>query len=166
MKRKTEYKDKPYNRCLQCHHRMEKRCDGPRTSAMKLERWCEFMRDMKIANGLTNAEVSERSGVSIKTIERIMAINCTNDIMRETCRLIEDAIIGSSNQYPCYIAFEESVPAADQTSELQIVRAEAQQKIDFLKQQVERLQRENDNLWEENKRKSRLVDTLIEKQNN
>lgn len=131
---------------------------------MKLERWCEFMRDMKIANGLTNAEIAERSGVSIKTIERIMAINCASDIMRETCRLIEDAIIGSSNQYPCYLAFEEAAPAADQASELQIVRMEAQQKIDFLRNQIERLQRENDNLWEENKRKSRLVDSLLAQQ--
>lgn len=77
---------------------------------MKLARWCEFMRDMKEVNGLTNQEIADKSGVSLKTIERLMALNCTQDIMRETARLIENAIIGSSNQYPCYLAFEESQP--------------------------------------------------------
>ena len=102
--------EKPYNRCLSCHHRKES-CDGPRTSAMPLPRWCEFMRDMKEINGLTNADVAEKSGVSVKTIERLMALKSDQDIMRETARLIEDAIIGSSNQYPCYLAFEETLPA-------------------------------------------------------
>lgn len=110
MKNKTDYADKPYNRCLPCRHREEKRCDGPRTSAMPLPRWCEFMRDMKEANGLTNAYISEKSGVSLKTIERLMALNSDQDIMRETARRIEDAIIGSSNQYPCYLAFEATMP--------------------------------------------------------
>lgn len=110
MKKKNDFTDKPYNRCLACHHREAKRCDGPRTSAMVLARWCEFMRDMKEANRLTNAYIAEKSGVSIKTIERLMALNSDQDIMRETARRIEDAIIGSSNQYPCYLAFEETAP--------------------------------------------------------
>lgn len=110
MRKQKTIAEKPYNRCLSCRHREERRCDGPRTSAMKLARWCEFMRDMKEVNGLTNQEIADKSGVSLKTIERLMALNCTQDIMRETARLIENAIIGSSNQYPCYLAFEESQP--------------------------------------------------------
>ena len=109
MKKKTDYSTKPYNRCLSCAHRSV-RCDGPRTSAMNLARWCEFMRDMKEVNGLTNMYIAEKSGVSIKTIERLMAQNIEQDIMRETARRIEDAIIGSSNQFPCILAYEESVP--------------------------------------------------------
>ena len=108
MKRTTDYASKPYNRCLQCHLRIERKCDGARTSAMKLDRWCEFMRDMKTVNGLTNVEIAEKSGVSLKTIEKLMAQNCTQDIMRETARLIEEAVLGSGNQYPCYLAFEET----------------------------------------------------------
>lgn len=195
MRAKIDFTDKPYNRCLTCPHRAEKRCDGPRTSAMSLNRWCEFMRDMKEVNGLTNAYIAEKSGVSIKTIERIMAQNCEHDIMRETARLIEDAIIGSSNQYPCYLAFEETTPAsadklndtlreleraladnkdyrkvldsihASYNAEMQTIREEAQKKIDYLMHQVSRLQRDNDNLWAENKRKSRLVDMLLDKKN-
>lgn len=110
MKKKTDFSDKPYNRCIFCHHRIERRCDGARSSAMDFNRWCEYMRDMKEANDLTNAYIAKESEVSIKTIERIMSLKSDQDIMRETARRIENAIIGSSNQYPCYLAFEESVP--------------------------------------------------------
>lgn len=190
MRKQKNYAEKPYNRCIPCRHREERRCDGPRTSAMKLERWCEFMRDMKEVNGLTNQEIADRSGVSLKTIERLMAQNCTQDIMRETARLIEDAIIGSSNQYPCYLAFEESQPqsaANDQLNdamreleraladnadyraaldnihasyraEMQLIREDAQRKIDFLMEQLDWIKKKNDNLWEENNRKAKLVD--------
>lgn len=192
MRKNHPPSEKPYNKCLACQHRIEKRCDGPRTSAMTLARWSEFMRDMKIANGLTNQEVAERSGVSIKTIERIMAQNCDKDIYRETSRLIEDAIIGSSNQYPCYLAFEENVPQESEKlndalreleralddnedyrkaldgihesykAEMQLIRDEAQEKISFLRSQIDRLQRDNDFLWAENNRKSKVVDRFID----
>ena len=194
MKKKIDYSAKPYNRCLSCTHR-GLRCDGPRTSAMNLARWCEFMHDMKEVNGLTNAYIAEKSGVSIKTIERLMAQNIDQDIMRETARRIEDAIIGASNQYPCILAFEESLPQntqllsetlkdlehalndnkdykavldnihASYNAEMQLIRDEAKQKIDHLLGEVERLRKENDYLWAENIRKSKIVDMFIEKQN-
>ena len=193
MKTKPDFSAKPYNRCLSCPHR-QIRCDGPRTSAMDLHRWCEFMRDMKEINGLTNAYIAEQSGVSIKTIERLMALNSDQDIMRETARRIEDVIVGSSNQYPCYLAFEETIPQntqmlndamrdleralndnkdyrdaldgihASYNAEMQIIRDDAQRKIDFLLEQVEHLKNENANLWAENNRKSRVVDMFLEKQ--
>lgn len=106
MKKKSDLSAKPYNRCLTCPHR-KIRCDGPRTAGLELARWCEYMRDMKEVNGLTNAYIAETSGVSIKTIERLMALNSEQDIMRETARRIENAIIGSTSKYPCYLAFEE-----------------------------------------------------------
>lgn len=192
MKAKTDYSKRPYNRCLSCHHRMEKRCDGPRTSAMSLERWCEFMRDMKEVNGLTNAEIAEKSGVSHKRIEQLMAQNCDQDIMRETARRIEDAIIGSSNQYPCYLAFEEALPQEDQRlhnalieleratadnkdykmvldgihasykAEMQTIRDEAQKKIDYLLNQVERQRGEIDFLRIESERKSKIIDKFLD----
>ena len=193
MKKKIESADKPYNRCLKCSHREEKRCDGPRTSAMPLERWCEFMRLMKEANGLTNQEIAEKSGVSIGTIESIMALTRKQDLMRETARQIEDAIIGSSNQYPCYLAFEGLSPASDEKlndalreleralednkdyrkaldnihdsykAEMQAIRDEAKEIISYLRGLVDRLQKENDNLWAESLRKSKIVDMFFEK---
>lgn len=192
MKVKTDLSGKPYNRCLSCPHRKE-RCDGPRTSAMELSRWCEFMRDMKEVNGLTNSEISEKSGVSLKTIERLMALNCDQDIMRETARRIENAIIGSANQYPCYLAFEETRPDESQklndalrdleramddnkdyraaldnihasyNAEMQAIRNDAQKKIDFLVAELHRARAEGESWRAENERKGKIIDTYISK---
>ncbi len=175
MKAKTTAVNKPYNRCLSCHHR-KVRCDGPRTSAMPLARWCEFMRDMKELNGLTNAEIAKRSGVSVKRVESLMALNCEQDIMRETARLIEDAIIGSSNQHPCYLVFEETEPEEKQKlndamreleralddnkdyrhildeihdsykAEIAVIRDDAQKKIEFLLAEIQSLRSDRD-IW-------------------
>lgn len=203
MKKQIIFTDEPYVACLDCSHRREGRCNGPRTSTMSLQEWSKFMRAVKEADGLTNREIEERSKVSVKTIEHIMAMNCDRDIMRDTAARIENAIIGSATSYPCYLAFEENLPEVSQrvsnalrdlerdldekhlaaldelhnshaaemlaikaahTAELASVRAEGDEKIQYLRNQIERLQRENDNLWEENNRKARLLDRLIEKQ--
>ena len=195
MKKRTDFSSKPYNRCISCNHRMSHLCNGPRTSDMDLARWCEFMRDMKDVNELTNTEIAEKSGVSVKRIEQLMAQNCEQDIMRDTARRIESAILGPCSQYPCYLAFEESMPDTSEqlncamrdleralndnkdyraaldniqishAAEMQKLREESQAKIDFLLDQIVCLRRDNDNLWAENKRKSRLVDSLLEKEN-
>lgn len=194
MRKKTDLSEKTYNRCLTCPHR-NVRCNGPRTSDLPLDRWCELMRDMKEVNGLTNAWIAETSGVSVKTIERLMAMNCDQDIRRETARMIEMAIMGSERKYPCYLAFaEENAPAeqklndamrdleralddnkdyrvaldnihASHRAEMETVRAEAQRKIDYLLDLVAKLRADNDNLWAENNRKSKIVDMFIAKQN-
>ena len=161
------------------------------------------MRAVKEADGLTNKEIEERSRVSLKTIEHIMAMNCDRDIMRDTAARIENAIIGSSTRYPCYLAFEENLPEVSQrvsndlrnlerelgekhlaaldnlrnshaaemlaikaahTAEINNVKEEADAKVQYLRKLVERLQREKDNLWDENTRKSRIIDRLIEMQ--
>lgn len=193
MKKQTDISEKSYNRCLSCPHRGV-RCNGPRTSDLPLDRWCEYMKDMKAANKLTNAYISEKSGVSLKTIEKIMALNSDQDIMRDTARRIESVIIGSERAYPCYLAFqEENMPDekklndalrdleraladnkdykaalenihASYKAELDTVRLEAQKKIDYLLDQVKKLRADNDNLWAESNRKSKLVDRLIEQQ--
>ena len=201
MKKQIIFKDEPYYACLECSHRAAGRCNGPRTSSMTLLDWCRFMRAIKEQSGITNREIERQSGVSIKTIEKIMALNTDHDIMRDTARLIEDVIIGSSTSYPCYLAFEENLPEVSQrvskdlsdleraldekhfealnnlrnshaaemlaikaahTAELNAQREENNAKVQFLKELVERLQQENDHLWAENTRKSRIIDKLIE----
>ena len=192
MKKKNDFAEKPYNRCLSCPHR-KVRCDGPRTAGLELARWCEYMRDMKEVNGLTNAYIAEVAEVSIKTVERIMALNADQDIRRDTARRIENAIIGSTSTYPCYLAFEEENRPDDQKmsdamreleraladnqdyrtaldnihssykAEMETIRAEAQKKIDFLLDQVAQLRADNNNLWAENNRKSKVIDTFISK---
>lgn len=190
--RKKDFGEKPYNRCLSCHHRTV-RCDGPRTSAMTLERWCEFIRDMKELRGLTNALIAEKAEVSVKTVDRLMALNSDQDIMRETARRIEDVVIGSSNQYPCILAYEEEHPKDEQklndalrdleralsdnkdyraaldnihasyNAEMNTIREEARKKIEHLLDQVSLLKKEVEHLWEENNRKAKIVDMLLSK---
>lgn len=190
MKKQISLEKKPYNRCLNCEYKGLK-CDGPRTSAMPLTRWCEYMRDMKDVAGLSNQEVSERSGISLKTVERIMAQHADQDIMRETARLIEDVIIGSSNQYPCYMAFLEEYPADERKveeamleleralndnqdyrtaldnihssyqAEMQTIREENQRKLDHLLKQISHLYGEVEYLRAENMRKSKILDKYM-----
>lgn len=203
MKKTVTFTDEPYVACLDCSHRRDGRCNGPRTSTMSLLEWCKFMRAVKEADGLTNKEIEARSKVSLKTIEHIMAMNCDRDIMRDTAARIENAIIGSSTSYPCYLAFEENLPEVSQrvsnalrdlerdldekhiaaldelhnshaaemlalkvahTAELNAKQEENDTKIQYLREQIARLQRDNDNLWNEITRKSRIIDRLLESQ--
>lgn len=168
MKRTSDFSSKPYNRCLSCPHR-KVRCDGPRTAGLELARWCEYMRDMKEVNGLTNAYIAEEAGVSIKTIEKIMAMNTDQDIMRETARRIENAIIGSTSKYPCYLAFEEeNKPDGHKINalymeEVQTIRQEAKERVEQCQVQIERLRQEIDYLRLENDRKARIIDRFLDK---
>lgn len=171
MLSKKNYKEKSYNRCLFCDHRGVS-CNGPRTSDMTLERWREFMRDMKEVEGLTYAEISARSGLPARTIENKLAPGGNGqDIMRETAKAIESAILGST-PHPCYMAFLESSPDTRKSKndleaeiarlhrdiellhqshkeELAAVRADDQRKIDFLRA--------------ENEKKDKIIDRLLEK---
>lgn len=68
---------------------------------MDLQDWCEYMRDVKDLVHLTNAHIANEAEVSIKTIERIMAINIEQDIMRSTARRIELVVIGPVGEHDC-----------------------------------------------------------------
>lgn len=192
MKKVLDFADKPYYKCLVCSHFTEKRCGIP-LSRLPLEDWCVCIRVVKEAKHLTNAYVAEKADVSIKTIEKIVALNCDQDIRRDTARRIEDAVFGEPFGIVCYLEMVDSVPEASErlnaamidleralsdnedirkamdnvqlthAAEMQAIRDEEQKKIDYLREQNLRLQRDNDNLWAENIRKSKIIDSLIEK---
>lgn len=75
------------------------------------------MRDVKELAHLTNAFIAEKADVSIKTIERIMAINCDTDIRRATARRIEQAVIGPVTKYFCDMDYDSSA-ATNRIAEL------------------------------------------------
>ena len=160
MPNKKNYKEKTYNVCLLCEHRGQN-CNGPRTSDMPLERWREFMRDMKDAEGLTYAEISERTEPHIpaRTIERKLAPNGDGqDIMREVARAIESAILGST-PYPCLLSVmgaEALKSAAAQDAEIKRLQAE----MDIIKEESHR---KIEFLLRENERKDKIIDRLLEK---
>ena len=107
------------------------------TRGMDLLEWCEYLRDVKEACHLTNAYISEKAEVSITTVERIMALNIDQDIMRSTARRIEMIVLGAVSQHFC---------ASDTSS-----AAEAMKRLE-----------EEAAFWKkENERKSKVIDKLL-----
>jgi hypothetical protein len=106
---------------------------------MDLKSWCEYMRDVKDFAHLTNAFIAQEADVSIKTIERIMAINDEQDIMRATARRIELVVVGAVGKHICEIDYDEGAAA---------------EKISKLIAEVE--------FWkDENNRKAKVIDKLL-----
>lgn len=175
MKPQADLSGKPYFKCIDCSHRKEHRCNFIRTSEMTLYEWCVYIRAMKAINGLTNDEIARLAGVSVKTIERIMALNCDQDIMRETARLIELAACGSASGFPCYLDSEEEFRLHKQqlqsamkeldfaNAELQSLREADQRSMDHLLAQVSDLRKEIEYLRTENDRKARIIDRLLDR---
>jgi hypothetical protein len=108
MKTRQDPSTKPYFRCLSCP-RFRKVCGGIPTRGMDLQNWCEYMRDVKEVAHLTNAYIAEEAQVSTKTIERIMAINIEQDIMRATARRIELVIIGAVGKHICELDHDDGM---------------------------------------------------------
>ena len=100
MKTIHDVSTKPYYRCLSCSQ-FRHSCAGIPTRDMNLQEWCEYIRDVKEIAHLTNAHIAKEADVSEKTIERIMALNHDQDIMRATARRIELAVIGSVSNHVC-----------------------------------------------------------------
>lgn len=84
---------------------------------MDLEDWCEYMRDVKELAHLTNAYIAKEADVSVKTIERIMAINIEQDIMRATARRIELVVIGQVGEHICRMT-QDSSATSERINEL------------------------------------------------
>ena len=139
MKVRPDPATKPYYKCLSCP-RFRKTCGGIPTRDMDLQNWCEYMRDVKELAHLTNAYISTEAEVSIKTIERIMAINCDQDIMRATARRIERVVIGPVGDHVCHLTHD---------------AAAANELIAKLQAEVEYWRKEND-------RKGKIIDKYLE----
>ena len=139
MKTRQDPATKPYFRCLSCT-RFRKACGGIPTRGMDLQNWCEYMRDVKDIAHLTNAYIAKEADVSIKTIERIMAVNIEQDIMRATARRIELAVVGPVGKHICELDYDDST---------------ATERIDKLLEQIEYLRKEND-------RKAKIIDKYLD----
>lgn len=140
MKARPDPASKPYYKCFSCAQ-FRNTCGGIPTRGMDLKEWCEYMRDVKDIAHLTNAHISQKSDVSIKTIERIMAINIDQDIMRATARRIELAVVGAVGNYDCSLS-----SGGDAASE-----------------RISRLIAEAEYWRKEDERKAKIIDKLLEK---
>lgn len=138
MKTRQDPTTKPYYRCFTCP-RFRNTCGGRPTRDMDLKNWCEYMRDIKEITHLTNAYIAQAADVSIKTIERIMAINIEQDIMRATARRIELAVIGPVGVHTCCLDYDAGTAS----------------------EQIKQLIAENEDLRKENDRKAKIIDKFL-----
>lgn len=170
MKNRKPMSEKPYNKCLYCTF-LGNGCDGPRTPSMSFDRWCEWLSDVKQLRGMTNQEIAEKASLSLATVERLLGGYApSKDIMRSTASLLENAIVGSSSQFPCPMAFNENY--ADSAKKL----LEKERELEHLKKTVDQIhasyqaelktvreeaQRKIDYLLAENERRAKIIDKLI-----
>lgn len=141
MKTKTrpDPSTKPYYRCLSCPD-FRKVCGGLPTRELDLQNWCEYIRDVMDFAHLTNVSVAKSADVSVKTMERISAVNIEQDIMRATARRIELAVIGSVGDYHCRLDHVDNAAA---------------EQIEQLKTEVAYWRKEND-------RKAKIIDKYLD----
>ena len=140
MKTRQDPSAKPYYKCLSCP-RFRKVCGGIPTREMDLQQWCEYMRDVSDIFHLTNDYIAQAAEVSVNTVERVMAINVKQDIMRANARRIELVVIGPVGKHIC---------------ELEHDSVAETEKIKNLLEEVDYWKKEND-------RKARIIDKLLDK---
>lgn len=146
MKIRHDPSDKPYFKCLSCP-RFRKDCGGIPTRGMDLKDWCEYMRDVSDVFNLPNAYISNQSEVSIKTVDRIMAVKYDQDIMRATARRIELVVLGPVTRHICYLDFEAS-SATDTIAKLEAELAAAREDVAYWRK--------------ENDRKAKIIDKYLD----
>lgn len=145
MKTKRDISNKPYAKCFKCE-RFRNECGGMPTRDMTLQEWSEYMRDVRDYFDLTNEYITEKAESSSGTTERIMSGNPKQDVMRATARRYEQAEIGTSGQFICYMDYDHIT--ADQIDELLA-------QIATLKEEVAYWRKEND-------RKAKIIDKYLD----
>lgn len=125
MKTRQDPSSKPYYRCLSCP-KFRRDCGGRPTRDLDFRNWCEYMRDVSDVYHLSNAYIAKEAEVSIKTVDRIMAINCDQDIMRSTARRIELVVIGPVTRHICDLDFDTS-HATERVAKLEAELASAKE---------------------------------------
>lgn len=149
--------EKPYNICISCP-RIGQTCDGPNFLAMSVERWCEWCHLRRDYLGWKNATISEKSGVSIMTVNRIMAGD-SKDLRITTIQAVTKALVnGAWGQSPCVLVTETEKEiyvdnpvivaqcqhlqntldtlSEEYKNEIAAIREEDRKKIDFLREQI------------------------------
>lgn len=142
--------DGPFDVCITCPRRAVA-CSGPRTTAMKHDRYVSWMKILCDKWGGTRQELADITGVSKSTIDDFFA-GRRKDISRTTAGLLEDVLIGGDAKWPCamLVDAEKEVVYEDRPETLDALRinmeanqhkdtqiAELQNKISELQKQHE-----------------------------
>lgn len=182
---------KPFNKCFKCRS-FRNGCSGPNLFAMGIERTCEFLQLARVFLGYSYQYIADSTGLSLATVKRFLTgkisdpsyftLKSLNDFLLgdpngkfpcanpdiavnpENTKLLDDALRDLERAVSDNKDYRKALDSIHESynAEMQIIRDEAQKKIDFLLGEVERLRRDNDYLWAENIRKSKVVDMFIE----
>lgn len=183
--------EKPFNKCFKCRS-FRNGCSGPNLFAMGIGRACEFLQLARIFWGYSYQYVADKTDLSLATVKRILTGKITDPNYFSMKALSDLLVSDPNGKAPCSApdivsdddnanklndALRELERALNDNqdyraaldnihdsykAEMQTIRAEAKEKIDYLRVQVDRLREQNDNLWAENNRKAKLVDMFWE----
>ncbi len=149
--------EKPYNICISCA-KLGQTCDGPNFLAMSVERWCEWCHLRRDHLKWKNQTIAEKAGVSKISVDRIMSGD-SKDLRITTMQAVTKALVnGAWGHSPCVLVTETEKEiyvdnpviiaqcqrlqntldnlSVEYKAEVVAIRAEAQQKIDFLRDQI------------------------------
>ena len=149
--------EKPYNICISCP-KIGQTCDGPNFLAMSIERFCEWCRLRRDYLGWKNQLVADKANVSKVSVDRIMTGD-SKDLRITTMQAVARALVnGVWGHSPCVLVTETEKEiyvdnpvivaqcqhlqntldnlSVEYKAEVVAIRAEAQRKIDFLRDQI------------------------------
>ena len=139
MKQLQDLSTKQYYRCIVCPD-FRNLCGGMPTRGLDTKEWCELIRDVMDYIGLSCAYVSQESGVSQRTVERVHAVKIDQDIMRSVGRQIEIVVLGHATRLLCKMDHDA------------VANAEL----------IARLTSENEHLRKANARLEKIIDKYLE----
>ena len=174
--------------CIKCD-RLGLDC-VPNLMALPFPDLLEWWKQRQRFLGWSNQVLSEKSNIPIGTINRIKAgeDDCRYSTMRS---IIHTLLGGYSVEFPCQKKLDQEfahidtlekqnkelaekneelitkLSTIDEThrNDVRAIQGEYRDEIQYLKEQIARLEREKDNLWAENTNKSKLIDMLMENKN-
>lgn len=129
-----------YEKCLSCPQ-LGVSCAGPRLAALPAKELLEWCRNRKDDLNISNARLSEMSGIPKGTIDRIFSSNGT-DFRYETIRIIVKSLVGEDMGYgDCPHKQPENTGLQDRISLMEEHQHENLDTIHFLRRQITTRQR-------------------------
>ena len=161
-----------FEKCIQCN-RLGESC-VPNLMLLPFADLIQWWNKRQKYLGWTNQVLADKSKVPVGTINRIKAGDYL-DCKYSTIKNILSALIGgTTDEFSCTEQVEKELKQLEQMQqqteklaslekEMSIVQEEAQKRIDYMLEQVERLRKEVDYLRIENDRKARVIDKFLER---
>lgn len=184
--------DKPFNKCFECKS-FRNGCSGPNLSVMPIERVCEFLQSVRVFLKYSYQDTADGSGISLATVKRTLCNKVSDPSFFTISAISVFLLGDPNGKYPCAIPNVTSDLAnetklnnallelertiadnkdyrtaldnihASYNAEMQVIRNEYQQRIDYLMDDVIRLRDDVEHWRAENDRKGKLIDRYMEK---